>query len=105
MPCGVSPCSAGARNRCAGLKIRFDIQLHDVNCIAMELKTILARMKMTQSDCARAADITPQYINQFIRGKRPLTATVAGRIAKATGTIAYVRHGRFAFEIDAESGK
>ncbi len=49
-----------------------------------KLRLAMARACMNSQDLARAADIPPQTINAFIRGRGARPATI-GRIAKALG--------------------
>lgn len=49
----------------------------------VELKTLLDQVGMSQIALARATGISPQYINDMIRGRRPAGARARVKIARA----------------------
>lgn len=48
----------------------------------VELKTLLERSGMSQAALARAAGISPQYLNDMIRGRRPPGGRAIVKIAR-----------------------
>ena len=47
---------------------------------------ILRRLKLRQADLARAMDVSTVTVNHIVNGKTPITAGMAVRLGRVTGT-------------------
>ncbi|MBO0801664.1 MAG: helix-turn-helix domain-containing protein [Nocardiopsaceae bacterium] len=54
------------------------------------LRELLEEQGLTQRDLARRADLTPKHVNKLLQGMVPLSADVAMRLERVTGTPARI---------------
>ena len=54
------------------------------------LRELLDKQGLTQRDLARRADLSPKHVNRLMQGLVPLSADVAQRLERVTGTPARI---------------
>jgi HTH-type transcriptional regulator / antitoxin HigA len=54
------------------------------------LRELLDEQGLTQRDLARRADLSPKHVNRLLQGLVPLSAEVAQRLERVTGTPARI---------------
>ena len=58
------------------------------------LRELLDEQGLTQRDLARRADLSPKHVNRLLQGLVPLSADIAQRLERVTGTPARIWNSR-----------